>query len=77
MQLVNERIEINTAVMLGKPVVKGTRITVQSIVEELANGYSIADVLTAHPLLTEADVYAALQYVSEIMKNEKVYTLAS
>lgn len=77
MQLMNERIEINSAIMLGKPIIKGTRITVQSIVEELASGYSIADILEAHPRLQEADVYAALKYASEVMKNEKIYTLAS
>jgi len=77
MQVVNERIEINSEIMLGKPVIKGTRITVQAIVEELASGYSIANILEAHPRLQESDIYAALKYVSEVIKNEKVYTLAS
>ena len=58
-----KRIEINISVMAGKPVIKGTRISVESIVEELGSGYSLQD--------------AALQYASAIMKNEKIYTIAS
>ncbi len=46
-----KRIEINISVMAGKPVIKGTRISVESIVEELGSGYSLQDVLQAHPRL--------------------------
>lgn len=77
MENVLERIEINPAVMLGKPIIKGTRITVETIVEELAAGYSHPEILQAHPNLQEADILAALQYASAIMKNEKIYTSAS
>ncbi len=72
-----KRIEINISVMAGKPVIKGTRISVESIVEELGSGYSLQDVLQAHPRLQKEDVLAALQYASAIMKNEKIYTIAS
>ncbi len=75
-ELIN-RIEINTALMMGKPVIKGSRITVESIVEELGSGYSLEDVLQAHPRLQKEDIYAALQYASAIMRNEKIYTIAS
>ena len=71
------RIEINPSIMLGKPIIKGTRITVETIVEELASGYTTQDVLKAHPNLKEADILAALQYASAIMKNEKIYTSSS
>lgn len=70
-------IEINPGIMLGKPVIKGTRITVELIVEELASGYTTSQILEAHPNLTEKDILAALQYASAIMKNEKIYTAAS
>ena len=70
-------IEINRAVMLGKPVIKGTRITIESILDELASGYSTEQVLQAHPNLTEKDVLAALHYASSIIRNEKIYTATS
>ncbi|MCZ2458198.1 MAG: DUF433 domain-containing protein [Chitinophagales bacterium] len=71
------RIEINSAVMLGKPVIKGTRITIETIMDELAAGYTHNEILKAHPNLQEADILAALQYASAMMKNEKIYTSAS
>lgn len=66
-------IEINPAIMIGKPIIKGTRITVESILDELASGYSAKQVLEAHPHLKESDILAAFQYASAIMKNEKIY----
>jgi uncharacterized protein (DUF433 family) len=53
-------IETDPRVMLGKPVVKGTRITVELIVEKLAAGETVEQLLAAHPHLTEAGVQAAL-----------------
>jgi uncharacterized protein (DUF433 family) len=47
MHVFKERIEINSDIMLGKPVIKGTRVTVQNIVEELGGGYSFQDVMNA------------------------------
>jgi uncharacterized protein (DUF433 family) len=73
----NAYIEINPAIMLGKPVIRGTRITIENIVDELAAGYSVDEVLKAHPHLTKEAVFAALQYVSTILKNEWVYLTAS
>ncbi len=73
----NQHIEINPSVMLGKPIVKGTRITVESIVEELAAGYSYEDVLKAHPHLIREDVLAALGYAAAVLKNERIYLAAS
>lgn len=70
----HEHIEINRAIMLGKPVIRGTRITVESILDELASGYSTEQVLQAHPNLTEKDVLAALRYATSLIKSEKIYT---
>lgn len=61
-----EHIEISPQVMLGKPVIKRTRITAEAILEELAAGYSIEQVWEAHPRLAEAQVLAALQYATAI-----------
>lgn len=70
-------IEINAAIMVGKPIIKGTRITVESIVVELSAGYSFDDVLKAHPHLTHNDILAALGYAAAILKNERIYLAAS
>ncbi len=77
MNEIADYIEIYPAVMLGKPVIKGTRITVEGIVGELAAGYSFDDVLQAHPRLTKEAVLAALQYATAILKNERIYLAAS
>ena len=56
----DNRIEINPRVMLGKPVITGTRITVESIVRKVAEGASVEEILADHPRLTVEDVRAAL-----------------
>lgn len=55
-------IETNPAVMMGKPVVKGTRITVELILEKLAAGETVEQILDVHPRLTREAVSAALLY---------------
>jgi uncharacterized protein (DUF433 family) len=55
-------IEVNPKVMLGKPVIKGTRITVELILEQLAGGRSIEDILGSYPSLTREAILAALQF---------------
>jgi uncharacterized protein (DUF433 family) len=59
-EVLNERIEINAAVMLGKPVIRGTRIPVELILRKLSEGATEADLLDAYPRLTRADILAAL-----------------
>ncbi len=61
------RIEVNPEVMMGKPVVKGTRLTVEHIMRELSGGMSVDDVLDAHPRLTLADVEAAKAFADQYM----------
>ena len=56
-----EHIVVDPNVMLGKPVVSGTRVTVQSVVERIAAGESVADIVESHPALTEESVRAALE----------------
>jgi uncharacterized protein (DUF433 family) len=58
------RIEVSADVCNGKPVIRGTRITVQTILEFLGAGDTLEDVLIAYPSLTRDDVLAALQYTS-------------
>ena len=58
----DSKVEINPAICGGRPIISGTRITVQTILEFLASGDSIEEILEAYPTLTRADVLAALQY---------------
>jgi uncharacterized protein (DUF433 family) len=67
------RIEIKKGVMLGKPVVRGTRITVEFILEKLAAGISIEDLLEDHPRLERQDVLAALEYARAVLGSDLVF----
>ena len=58
------RIEINPSIMLGKPVIKGTRIPVEMILEKLAENIAIDEILADYPRLTREDVQAALAYAN-------------
>ena len=71
-----ERIEINPQVMLGKPVIRGTRIPVELIVRKLSEGATEHDLLDAHPRLTSDDIHAALAYAADILANEEVVSLS-
>jgi uncharacterized protein (DUF433 family) len=64
-----ERITIHPDICNGRPVVRGTRITAQTILEFLAAGDSVEEVLTEYPSLTREDVQACLDYASRLMGN--------
>ena len=68
-----QHIVADPAVMLGKPVVSGTRITVESILERLAAGETIDQLLDAHPRLSRDGVLAALAYAAETLRSDTVY----
>jgi len=65
-----DRIEVNPAVLVGKPVIKGTRISVELIMDRMADGWSMEDVLAAYPHISREDVLAALSFASELFKEE-------
>jgi uncharacterized protein (DUF433 family) len=69
------RITVDSKVLAGKPVIKGTRISVEFILDLLANGWTIEEILKNYPQLERKDVIAALKYAAEILKEEKVYPL--
>lgn len=69
----NDRIEVNPEVLAGKPVVKGTRLAVEFVLDLLAQGWTEAEVLRNYPGLTHEDVLACLSYASAILHGEKVY----
>lgn len=68
-----KRIIINPKIMLGKPVIKGTRLTVEIIVEKLAYGETIEDLKRDYPFIKEDDIKAALLYAAKRLAHEEVY----
>jgi uncharacterized protein (DUF433 family) len=67
-----DRIEINPRVMLGKPVIRGTRIPVELILRKLSEGASHADLLDAYPTLRREDIQAAMRYAADTIAHEEV-----
>jgi uncharacterized protein (DUF433 family) len=68
----HDRIELNPKVMLGKPVIRGTRIPVELIVRKLSEGADEKTFLEAYPRLTPADIHAALRYAADSLAHEEV-----
>jgi uncharacterized protein (DUF433 family) len=68
----NDRVEINPRIMLGKPVIRGTRITVELIVRKLSEGAKEEDLLDAYPHITVEDIRAALAYAADSLAHEEV-----
>jgi uncharacterized protein (DUF433 family) len=66
----------NPKVMMGKPVIAGTRITVELVLEKLAAGETIEQILEAHPQLTREAILAALAFAKEALRADVVYPLA-
>ena len=67
-----DTIEINPDVMLGKPVIRGTRIPVEIILRKLGEGATKADLLDAYPRLTRRDIQAALSYSADSLAHETI-----
>jgi uncharacterized protein (DUF433 family) len=66
------RITADPAVMLGKPIVRGTRITVEHILDELAGGLAVEELVASHPRLTREDLQAALAFAAESVRMERL-----
>jgi uncharacterized protein (DUF433 family) len=71
----NERITIDPAVLAGKPIISGTRISVEFVVGLLAQGWSVDDVLNEYDHITREDVQACLVYAHQLLTDEKLYPL--
>jgi uncharacterized protein (DUF433 family) len=71
-RLYHERIVADPRILAGKPVVKGTRIAVDLVLEELAQNPDVDELLAAHPDLTRTDVQACLAYAKDIVTGEEV-----
>lgn len=70
------RITVNPKVMVGKPTIRGLRITVEQILKALANGVSVSDLLKDYPELEKEDVQAVLQYAAELVSEEQVFEVS-
>jgi uncharacterized protein (DUF433 family) len=70
--VIADHIEINPNVMLGKPVIRGTRIPVELIIRKLSEGATEADLLDVYPRLTRADIHAALAYAADAIAHETI-----
>jgi uncharacterized protein (DUF433 family) len=69
--ILHDRIEPNPKIMLGKPVIRGTRITVELMVRKMAEGCDEKPLLAAYPKLTREDVQAALRYAADTVAHEE------
>lgn len=72
---INKRIVINPEVMVGKPVIKGTRIPVYTIVRLLAQGVTQEEILEDYPNIKKEDIKASLEYVADVVEGEDVFPL--
>ncbi len=72
---ITDRIEINPKVMLGKPVIRGTRITVELVLRKFAEGATENDLLDAYPHLKKQDLHAAMAYAADTLAHEETVLL--
>ncbi len=72
----HDRIEINPKIMFGKPVIKGTRLTVEHILRKLGAGMSEAEILKDHPHLRAADIQAAVNFAADMMADEEIFLVS-
>jgi uncharacterized protein (DUF433 family) len=75
MQSQTKLVVSNRSVMMGKPVIAGTRITVEHVLEKLAAGETVEQILDAHPRLTREGIQAALAFAAEALRADVVYPI--
>jgi uncharacterized protein (DUF433 family) len=68
----HERIEINPEIMVGKPVIRGTRIPVDMILRKLGAGMSVAEIVEDHPHITPDDIRAAQAFAADYISNDEL-----
>lgn len=73
---ISQHIEVNPKIMMGKPVIKGTRITVELLLEKLSCGETEEDILLAHPHIKAEDIKAALAFAAQALKGENIYPVS-
>ncbi|HAG51194.1 MAG: antitoxin [Deltaproteobacteria bacterium GWC2_42_51] len=71
-QQYKDRIAVDPDIMLGKPVIKGTRVTIELILKKLSEGMTVEELLEAYPHLTKEDIFAALSYSADVISQEEL-----
>ncbi len=71
----HERITVDPKILVGKPIIKGTRMSVEFIVDLMGNGWTTQQILQEYDHLQLVDIQACLAYASEVLRSEKVYLL--
>lgn len=74
---VRDRIVLNPEVLTGKPVIRGTRLAVEFIVDLLGHGWSTTEIIDNYPGVTHEDILPCLQYASQQLKSERVYPVTA
>lgn len=74
---ITDRIEINPKIMMGKPVIRRTRLTVDLILRKLSEGAGEEDLMEAYPRLTRGDIQAAIRYAADTLAHEETIILSS
>jgi uncharacterized protein (DUF433 family) len=72
-----ERIVINPSILVGKPIIKGTRISVEFVIGLLGQGWTVEQVLEEYDHLKLEDIQACLSYASEVLSSEKIYPISA
>jgi uncharacterized protein (DUF433 family) len=70
-----DHIEINPKILLGKPIIRGTRIPVELIVKLIAQGWTNQEILSEYPALKQADIKAALLYAEKVLEEEEIFSV--
>jgi uncharacterized protein (DUF433 family) len=73
----HERVIVNPKILVGKPIIKGTRIAVEFVVDLLGRGWTTDQILHEYDHLTYEDIQACLAYASDVLKSERVYLLST
>jgi uncharacterized protein (DUF433 family) len=72
----NDRIIIDPDILAGKPILRGTRISVELLLELLANNWTYGGIFESYPQIGREDIRAALQYATDLLKEEHVYPIS-
>lgn len=71
-----DRITVDPAILVGKPIIKGTRISVELILDRVSDGWTMEDILASYPHIVREDVLAALSFAAEIFREERFVAVA-
>jgi uncharacterized protein (DUF433 family) len=69
------RIEIDPAILSGKPIIKGTRIPVELLIKLVAQRWTDEQIMSEYPMISKEDIQEALQYAERLIRNEEIYPL--